>query len=339
MLTITSVSAVNETDVVCDLSDDDSQEIIDASQTKINIESQNTVIVQSDDFSVKLSDENSTPLVNKQVNFTSDNSDSNQSTDAQEVSKLNIDSDSVNYSLSSEDYVLSENQTNSSVVQTSLSQIKASDYVAYVGLTNQYTVTLTADNIPLEGCEILFTINNKTYTEKTDSKGKASINISEPLGSYTLSYYYAGDSNIQPTNGSVSVKVKSGMPTKISNAGSKVFRIKKTGKFKVKLTDSRGNVLASKKITFKVNGKKYIKKTNSKGIATIKIKLKLGSYKVKVSFSKTSVYNKASKTFTIKVKPAQARNNGMWLFGRDMKKVNLNKLQKYGFKHIFLNFS
>lgn len=302
---------------------------MDVSQIKTSIKSQNTTNVQDEDFSVKLSDENSTPLLNKQVGFAFNNS-----TDAGEI--INVDTEK--YLVSSEDYVLFENQTNSSIVQPSTSQIKASDYEAYVGIKNQYTITLTADNVPLEGKEIVFTINNKTFTEKTDSKGKASINIDESKGSYTLSYYYAGDSNILPTNGSVTIKVKSGMPTKISNAGSKVFRIKKTGKFKIKLTDSRGNVLTSKKVTFKVNGKKYTKKTNSKGIAIIKIKLKFGSYKVKVSFSKTSVYNKASKTFTIKVKPAQARNNGMWLFGKDMKKVNLNKLQKYGFKHILLNF-
>ena len=45
-----------------------------------------------------------------------------------------------------------------------------------------------------------------------------------------------------------------------------------------------------------------------------------------------------SKTFTIKVKSSDTRNNGFWLFGRDMNSVNLNTLKSYGTKHIFLNF-
>lgn len=57
-----------------------------------------------------------------------------------------------------------------------------------------------------------------------------------------------------------------------------------------------------------------------------------------MSFAKTSIYNAASKTFTIKVRAHPVKNTGMWLFGYDMKSVNLKTLKTYGFKHIFLNY-
>ncbi|MBR1611151.1 MAG: Ig-like domain repeat protein, partial [Methanobrevibacter sp.] len=228
-------------------------------------------------------------------------------------------------------------QTSIFVITTSTSKIKASSYTAYVGVKNTYTVTLTAGDTPLSGRIITFKINGKTVSKKTDSNGKASIDISEAKGSYKLSYSYAGEKNIKSTSGTVKITVKKGMPTKIAKANSIIYRNKKAAYFKIKLTDARGNILKSKKVTFKLNGKKYIRKTNSKGIATIKIKLKTGTYKIKVSFAKKSPYNKASKTFKIKVKPKQARNNGIWLLSLDMQGVNFKTLQKYGTKHIFLN--
>ena len=134
------------------------------------------------------------------------------------------------------------------------------------------------------------------------------------------------------------IKVKKGMPVAISKYYSKIYRNKKAGNFKVKITDKRGNDIASHLVIFKVNGKKYAKKTNSKGIASIKIKLKTGSYKVKVYFKKTDIYKNKTKYFKIKVKPVNRGNSGFWLFAYDMDNVNFNTLEKYGTKHIFLNF-
>ena len=356
-LTVGSVSAVNQTDVI-NTQDDDSQAIaeetavqeesntnlVQENQSQVNttIRSEDKNIIKGNDFSVKLTDENSTGIANKTVKFTFNNVETNATTDNDGVARLKINVNpgtyTVKYSFKDEGYAECENQTSIFVITTSAAKIKASAYTAYVGVTNKYTVTLTAGSTPLAGRTVTFKINGKTISKKTNSKGQASINIDEAKGKYNLKYSYAGEENIKQVSGTVKITVKKGMPTKITKYYSKIYRNKKTGKFKIKLADARGNPLKSKKITFKLNGKTYKTKTDAKGIATVKIKLKTGSYKVKVTFAKTSKYNKATKTYKIKVKPAQARNNGMWLFGRDMKKVNLDKLEKYGFKQVFLNF-
>ena len=348
---IGGVSAANETDIVNaqDLDsqepvlDESSQETIAESSAAVqtSIKSEDKNIVKGGDFSVKLTDSNGSPISNKTVKFTVNKVVSQSTTDNNGVAKvkitLNPGTYKVRYSFSADGYTGSQNETSIFVISTSTSKIKASSYTAYVGVKNTYTVTLLAGNTALAGKIVTFKINGKTITKKTNSKGKASININEAKGKYNLKYSYAGEKNIKPASGTVKITVKNGMPTKISKANSIIYRNKKTGYFKIKLTDARGNILKSKKITFKLKGKKYTAKTNSKGIASIKIKLKIGSYKIKVAFAKKSPYNKASKTFAIKVKPKQARNNGLWLLSTDMKRVNFNTLQKYGTKHIFLN--
>ena len=71
---IGAVSAVNETDV--DDSPDDSldDEALLDNQREIQttIKSNNTNIVKGNDFTVQLTDENSTPVANKSVQFTLD---------------------------------------------------------------------------------------------------------------------------------------------------------------------------------------------------------------------------------------------------------------------------
>ena len=319
-----------------------SPEIEDSPQVQTTIKSDDKNIVKGHEFSVTLSDNNSSPIANKSVAFTFNKVVSNATTDENGVAKLKINSNpgeyTVKYSFSGEGYMDCENSTRIQVIASSVSKIKAPSYTAYIGVTNTYTVTLTAGDTPLANRPVTFKLNGKTYSKKTNSKGQASININLAKGSYTLSYSYKGEQNINPVSGTSKITVKKGMPTKMVRADSEIYRNKKTSYFKIKLTDSRGTPLKSKKVILTLKGKKYTKKTNANGIASLKIKLKIGKYNIKASFSKTNVYNKASKTFKITVKPVVPTNNGMWLFGRDMKSVNLKTLQKNGFKHVFLNF-
>lgn len=319
-----------------------SPEIEDSPQVQTTIKSDDKNIVKGHEFSVTLSDNNSSPIANKSVAFTFNKVVSNATTDENGVAKLKINSNpgeyTVKYSFSGEGYVDCENSTRIQVIASSVSKIKAPSYTAYIGVTNTYTVTLTAGDTPLANRPVTFKLNGKTYSKKTNSKGQASININLAKGSYTLSYSYKGEQNINPVSGTSKITVKKGMPAKMVRADSEIYRNKKTSYFKIKLTDSRGTPLKSKKVILTLKGKKYTKKTNANGIASLKIKLKIGKYNIKASFSKTNVYNKASKTFKITVKPVVPTNNGMWLFGRDMKSVNLKTLQNNGFKHVFLNF-
>lgn len=308
-----------------------------------SLESDDTTIVKGKYFSVCLKDDNGSGIANKTVTFKVNNVLYNIDTDDNGVAKLKIDLDAgkkynVYYSFSEDGYTKSSSKTTIFVISSSTSKIKASNYVAYVGIKNRYTVTLTAGSTPLDGRTVKFTLNGKSYNVKTNSKGQASLNINLKKGSYTLKYSYAGEKNIKKTSGSVKITVKRGAPTSIKKANSVVYYNKVSGAFKIKLVDAKGNPVKNARVIFKISGKKYIKKTNADGIATLSIKKATGTYKLGVLFAKNSIYNKAYKAFTVKVKSRKVQNNGMWLFGSDMKSVNLKTLKNYGFKHIFLNY-
>ena len=230
-----------------------------------------------------------------------------------------------------------DNESSVNETPKQVSSIKASDYTGYVGVKNTFKVVLTSNNKPLSNKIVKFTVNSKTTSKKTNSKGEASIDLNLAKGSYTIKYSFDGDDKSLKSNGMSKITIKQSSKTTLKKANDIVYRNLKSDKFKVKLLDIRLNPIKNAKIVFKINKKKYIKRTNSKGIAAIKIKLKTGTYLVKVSFSKTSNFKKSSNTYKIKVKPKQARNNGFWLLSADMPSVNFKTLQKYGTKHIFLN--
>lgn len=106
--------------------------------------------------------------------------------------------------------------------------------------------------------------------------------------------------------------------------------------FKVKVIDGKGNP-ASGKVIFTLNGKKYTRNLNSKGIAQLGVKLSAGTYKITYTFYRTNKYAASTGSVKLAVK-SHAKNNGFWLFSSDMKNVNLNTLAKYNTKHIFLNY-
>lgn len=334
---------IAEEDVVCDSSSQgETEEQTEALKNASFSEVTTTYYAPNSTFCVKLLGDNDTPLADKDVEFTVNGQTSTVQTtsygDANLLLNLNKGSYTVKYSFKEDGYVSCEDSTKIIITNTKTPVIKASNYVAYTGFKNTFVATLTIDGMPMADREVIFTINGVEYTKKTNSKGQASISIGLKKGVYTIKYSYAGEDNVKKASGKSKVTCIKGMPKKITKVNSVVYRHKTSGLFKIKLSDARGNLLKNKKVTFTIKGKKYVRYTNSKGIATLKIKMKKGTYKLKVYSGKTSLYKKVSKTYTIKVKPRQTRQNGIWLFGADMKKVNLNTLKKYGTKHIFLNF-
>ena len=326
------------TDLISEGDNDADDEDDDAIKTSLQIE--DTVIMNDKDLSVKLTDDDGKGIANKTVNITLNEVVSEVLTDSNGIARLKVNVApgiyTVKCSFSEIGYDSSSASKKITVLSTGVSEFKASDYVAYIGVKNPFTVRLTADGVPLADRVVTFNIDGKSYKAKTDSDGKASVNINLKEGKYTIEYSYAGDKNIKKSSGSKTVTVKKGIPVKISRYGSQNYTQDKTGKFQVKVVDVRGTPLAGKKVKFIIKKKTYTKKTNKNGIATLKVKFSAGSQKIKVLCAKTSKYNKKSKTFTIKVR-ATNKIGGVWLFAGDMKKVSLKNFKKYGVNQVFLN--
>ena len=134
---------------------------------------------------------------------------------------------------------------------------------------------------------MIIKLNKKTYKVKTKANGFITFKIPNTVkpGKYKLTAIYKGES-IKKT-----VKVKQNLKTK-------KYKVKKSAKkLVIKATLKNGKKpLKNKKITLKLNGKKFKAKTNKKGIAKFTIKkkyikkLKKGKkYSIRVAYIKNTI--------------------------------------------------
>lgn len=351
VLTMSAVSAedINATDseIMAEADGEVSLDVLSQNQSVANKNASfskvsQTTYIKGNSFNVKLLDDGKAPLVNKTVSFTINSNEFNVTTNknGNAILPLNFSKGTytIKYKFNESGYNPVESSSKIMIITTKTSKFTASKYTAYVGVSNAFKVVLKVDGIPLSGRKVSFLINGVTYDRLTNSKGEASLAIGLKKGVYPIKFTYVGEKNINKASGSSQITVKKGMPVSMYKANSMTLYHKTLGQFKIKLVDVRGNTIKNKVVKFTINGKTYSKKTNSNGIATLDIKMRSGSYKMTVTSPKTSIYNKVSKTYTIKIISSKTRNNGMWLFGRDMKKVDLDKLKKYGMTQILLNF-
>ena len=203
------------------------------------------------------------------------------------VARLNININAGTYTISSVNPVTGQKLSNKITIYYKIRENK--DVSNYFGAKTNYKVRIYTDGGKTVGAGkvVTFKVNGKTYNVKTDSNGYAKLAINLNPNKYTVTASYGG------------FKVSNKITVKNVLSASDITKKKsKTTKFSTKLVDPNGKVLSGKKITFKINGKTYSAKTNSKGIATVTIKITLNVGKHKIQ----SIYGKSKITNTITIK-------------------------------------
>ena len=342
-LCLTTVSAAdNQTsDTIVGNSDDnlsaaDNSKVI-ATSYKCNYQD---VLIKGSSVGFQILDEKGVGISGKRVLIKYNNQNFIKRTNANGCVYLKLSSTGtyvINFAFDEDGYSPLNVSKRFTVINNKVSKIAASSYVAYTGVKNPYTVTLTAGGVKLPYKKVTFVVKGKKYTRTTDGNGKATLDINLPKGSYTVKCYFNGLKYANSAKASAKINVKKGMPTNIIRMTDIDYGNKKSGVFTVVYKDCRGATIPKKTIVFKINGKTYTNVTNSKGLASFNIKLPTGLYKLSVSSYNTAVYKKTSKSFTIAVKSENIKNYGCWLFGSDMGKVNLTEMAGYGINQIFLN--
>lgn len=222
------------------------------------------------------------PLANEDVTVKIGSANYELTSDKNGIVKLDIDLKPASYVIEITNPVSGEIKSQNIKVVSRISGNKA--LTMYYGAGKYYKVkALDDDGKIAKGVKVKFTINGRTYTRTTDSKGYASIKISTYPGKYTITAEYKG------------FKVSNKITVK-STIISKNINVKKgkTIKFTVKLVNKNGKILKNKKITFKFKGKTYNVKTNKYGKATLKItkKYNKGTYTISSKYGKLTIKNK-----------------------------------------------
>ena len=148
-------------------------------------------------------------------------------------------------------------------------ELIVSDVDKFYGENKKFVVVLVdGEGIPVENAYVNITLNNKKSPVKTDSKGQASVDLNLGVGTYDVLSEYGG------VSATSKVTVKSTLA--VSNATGTYLNSKVTATF----LNTNGKALASKQVTFKVNGKDYTSTTNGNGVAAADIDLGVGTYTV-----------------------------------------------------------
>ena len=161
--------------------------------------------------------------------------------------------------------------------------------------TGNFSISLTDINgNALSNQSVIFNINNKNYTRTTNEEGIASLKINLAANSYETEVYYLGDATYSASSANFTI-VSYQIPAKITVKSTKILR---GTYFKIYLYDNESNPISGQSVRFTVNGKTYSRTTNSNGLASLKINLAAGKYKMKVSYA-GGAYASATKTVTI----------------------------------------
>lgn len=112
------------------------------------------------------------------------------------------------------------------------------------------------------------------------------------------------------TNESVLKESSSSLKTQIDVVSNTTFDVV-GDHFKIKLSDADNRPISNVNVSFTVNGLTYTKNTTSKGIASLKIALADGTYKMVTYFAGDSKYKSSSKTTTIVVNNTRIVEPGM----------------------------
>ena len=238
---------------------------------------------------------------------------------ASDLNSTSIYETSLNQTIS-HDYPINNTDINESIEKTTpiitidSNNLKSKDSLE-ISLKN-------SSNSPLTSKKLTVSLNSKTYSLTTNSQGSAMLKINLDAKNYNLKVSFNGDEKYNSISKSFNIKV-SKIKTKITSSGNFVV---KNNKLYFYLIDNQGNALSSKKITLKFNGKKYVKKTNSNGRVSIKIKNSKSKYTIKAKFKGDNQYKSSSKKLKFYVTDSISL------------KIGNSKLITKGFLRVYLKY-
>ena len=140
------------------------------------------------------------------------------------------------------------------------------------------------DGKALKNKEVNIIINGLKYVERTDSNGAVKLKMNLKPGSYLVTA-------INPLTKDYVENTVKVLPSVVENRNVVIYW-GSAKSYSVKIIGNDGKAAGSgKTVKFNLNGKTYKAKTNKKGIAVLKLKLKVGKHIVESSYGKMNVKN------------------------------------------------
>ena len=270
---------------------------------KITLESKN--VKSKDTLNIQLKDSSGAPLKSKNLTAILNNKKYPISTNSKGIAKLSINLDSKKYKLNvsfdgDDEYNSISKVFNLKVSKLSTKIITASNFVIRGHYLSFYLYDQRND--PVSSKKVTFKLNGKTYTKKTDKKGRIDYKINLYGSKYTMQFKFIGDGQYKSTSKKSTIYLVSSKSLKIGNS-----KLLTKGYLRIYLKDSTKSAISKKTIKVKIGNKVFSKKTNSEGIVVIKPKVNASIYIIKASCGKYSAFKKV-KCIDGKVKDPLSEN-------------------------------
>ena len=265
---------------------------------------ENTIV-----FRVVFKDKEGNALANKDIKLIFNSTENNFTTDENGAAALVLDLKEVGtydilMSFAGDEKYFASSALGTVTVRKFIPSLTVSN-VSYKTTDGNKVLTATLkdeDGLALANKTIIFNVNGKNYTATTNEKGIATAKISLTAGgTYLISASFAGNDEFDAK--ASSAKLTLTKQTTSLTSPNRNFIVTNTAKYiYVTLRDGAKKLLTGKKITAVVNGKTFSAKTNSKGVAKIKLTLTaVKTFRVNLKFAGDSTYSASTKAITVKV--------------------------------------
>lgn len=227
------------------------------------------------DFYATFTNKYGLSLINEEVTFTVNGNNYTALTDSNGTGYLILKLDVGSYNVTATNPITGETVTEGLTVVGRIVENEdiAKDYLD----PGSFKAKVIGDDGRAVGKDVAVNveIGKSKFELETDENGYIEKDITLTAGKYTLRASY-NDFNVTNT---ITIKP-------ILKSKNLSVKVKKPITVKATLKHSDGKAIKNKKIIFKFKGKKYIAKTNKKGIAkiTIKNKYKAGKYSIKIKY-------------------------------------------------------
>ena len=180
------------------------------------------------------------------------------------------------------------------LIKTSLS---TSDYV----IKNKYLSVTLKDNAKkvVAKKKIKLTINGKTLTATTNSKGIAKFNITNAAKTYKINLKFEGDEKYKSSSKTLNLRViAKPIYTKLTIVETGII---KNDYLQIHLRTSDKKAIKNQTIKVYINGKTYTRTTDKNGLAKVKLNLSNKIYNLTIKYAGKGNYIPTTKNIKINV--------------------------------------
>ena len=298
--------------------------------TKIISSNANMVPNVAENYVATLKDEFGNALAGQKIVFTVNGKSYTRTTDKNGQAKVSLKfatqkTYKIQISFAESDDYLASAKTSSIIVKYSSKTAKLTVPTVTIPPKTSKSYKVTLKDVGGKGIakqKITVKINGKTYTKTTNSKGQVAVNVKfAKLNTFKVTATYKGSKIYKKASASGKIKVAKTV-TKITAPNVSVLP-KQSKAYTIILKTSAGKTLSKQKITIKLNGKTYNKKTNSNGKASVSFKsAKEKVYAVSVSYKGTGIYKASKATGKITVSRIVTKIGGIdKTYAKDATKV------------------